>query len=49
MEAFVCQVADAKNTEINAEALIQDDPIISTLSSVEMSFVGGGGLAVAFA
>lgn len=48
MEAFVCQVAEAKNAEISAEALIQDDPI-STLSSVEMSFVGGGGFAVAFA
>jgi hypothetical protein len=49
MEAFVCQLADANNNaEINAEALIQDDSI-GTLSSVEMSFVGGGCLAVQFA
>lgn len=48
MEAFVCQAADAKSAEIITEEQVRDDSI-STLTSTEMSFVGGGCLAVAFA
>ena len=48
MEAFVCQAADANNAEIIAEELVHEDSL-STLTSTEMSFVGGGCLAVAFA
>lgn len=48
MEAFVCQAADVKNAEIITEEHVQQDSI-STLTSNEMSFVGGGCLAVAFA
>ncbi len=48
MEAFVCQADAIKNAEIIAEAQDLADSL-STLTSTEMSFVGGGCLAVAFA
>jgi hypothetical protein len=44
MEAILCQVA-----EINAVEIATDEQPITTLSSAEMSFAGGGLLAVAFA
>lgn len=49
METIVRQAAEAKTAEITIEAPVQQDDSISTLSSVEMSFVGGGCLAVVFA
>ncbi len=49
METIVRQAAEAKTAEIIAETPVQQDDSISTLSSVEMSFVGGGCLAVVFA
>jgi len=48
METIVCQAAEINAAEIFANAKEQVEPIF-TLSSVEMSFVGGGSLAVAFA
>jgi hypothetical protein len=48
MEATVCQVAAVEIAEIIVEAPVRDESL-ATLSSTEMSFVGGGCLAVAFA
>jgi hypothetical protein len=48
METIVRQ-AEATTAEIIAEAPVQQADSISALSSVEMSFVGGGCLAVVFA
>jgi len=48
METIVRQAAEAQTAEIIAEIPVQQDDSISTLSSVEMSFVGGGGLGVLF-
>jgi hypothetical protein len=48
METIVCQAADVNATEIVAEAQSKVDSI-STLSSAEMSFVGGGSFVVVFA
>jgi hypothetical protein len=48
MEIVACQAAEINSAEIAAKA--QDAAeTLATLSSVEMSFVGGGCLAVAFA
>ena len=44
MEAIVCQAA-----EISAAAEAQTEEQVVTLTSTEMSFVGGGLIAVAFA
>jgi hypothetical protein len=48
METTLCQVAEANAAEI---AAVEQSPemSISTLTSAEMSFAGGGLLAVAFA
>ena len=48
MEAFVCQVSDVNAAEIIADEQVRADSI-STLSSAEMSFVGGGLLGLCFA
>jgi len=48
MDAIVCQAAEVNTAEIIADAPVQKDSI-STLSSTEMSFVGGGQLVVCFA
>jgi hypothetical protein len=48
METIVCQAADINVAEISVQAQVAVDSI-STLTSAEMSFVGGGCLAVAFA
>jgi len=48
METIVRQAAEAKAAEIIVEAPVQEVDSISTLSSVEMSFVGGGTLSVQF-
>ena len=48
METIVCQVAEINATEIVAEAQGKADSI-STLTSAEMSFVGGGSFVVVFA
>ena len=49
METIVRQAAEAKTSEITVEAPVQEVDSVRTLSSVEMSFVGGGCLAVVFA
>jgi len=49
METIVRQDAEAKTAKIITETPVQQDDSISALSSVEMSFVGGGCLAVVFA
>jgi hypothetical protein len=46
MEATLCQVADANVAEIAAEHATEQS--ITTLTSAEMSFAGGGLLVVAF-
>jgi hypothetical protein len=46
MEATLCQVAEANVAEFAAEPTMDDS--ITTLTSAEMSFAGGGLLAVAF-
>jgi hypothetical protein len=46
MEATLCQVVDANVAEIAAEHAAEQS--ITTLTSVEMSFAGGGLLVVAF-
>lgn len=43
MEATLCQVVETNVAEINAE-----EQTIATLTSTEMSFAGGGLMAVAF-
>jgi hypothetical protein len=48
MEAIVCQAEAVKTAEIAADLQAPADAI-STLTSTEMSFVGGGCLAVMFA
>ncbi|UCG96263.1 MAG: hypothetical protein JSW31_11590 [Burkholderiales bacterium] len=48
MDAIVCQAAEVNPAEITADAPVQKDSL-STLTSTEMSFVGGGQLAVCFA
>jgi hypothetical protein len=48
MEATLCQVAEAHVAEI-AAAEQSAEQSISTLTSAEMSFAGGGLLVVAFA
>jgi len=48
MEAIVCQATDLNNAEFTAEAPVRAESI-ATLSSAEMSYVGGGCLAVIFA
>jgi hypothetical protein len=48
MEAIVCQAAEINAAEINADLNDKADSI-DTLTSTEMSFVGGGLIAVAFA
>jgi len=48
METIVRQAAEAQAAEIIAEMPVQQDDSISTLSSVEMSFVGGGSFVVSF-
>jgi hypothetical protein len=48
METIVCQATEINATEIGTEVQGAVETI-ATLSSVEMSFVGGGCLAVAFA
>jgi hypothetical protein len=48
MEAIVCQVAEAKAVEISVDAQAVADSI-TLLTSTEMSFVGGGLMAVCFA
>jgi len=48
METIVRQAAESQAAEIVAEMPVQQDNLISTLSSVEMSFVGGGHFAVVF-
>lgn len=47
MEATVCQAVEVKSLEIAAEEQVKVDSI-STLSSADMSFIGGG-LCVSFA
>ncbi len=47
MEATLCQVAETNVAEIFAEKSSENS--ITTLTSAEMSFAGGGLLAVAFA
>lgn len=46
MEAIVCQAAESFQLVADAPA---NEESITTLTSVEMSFVGGGQLAVQFA
>jgi hypothetical protein len=46
MEALLCQVAEANVAEIAAEQTT--DESITTLTSTEMSFAGGGLMVVAF-
>lgn len=48
METTLCQVVEINAAEIAAESQGSSE-IIAPLTSVEMSFVGGGCLAVAFA
>lgn len=48
MEAFVCQATDVNLSEIVAEEQVKADSI-STLTSTEMSFVGGGTMVAVFA
>lgn len=48
MEATICQVDAIKNAEVISDAQGQADSI-NTLTSTEMSFVGGGLLAAMFA
>ena len=48
MEATFCQADVIKNSDINAETTGQADSIF-TLSSTELSFVGGGHYSVMFA
>lgn len=47
MEATVCQAVEVKSLEIAADEPVKVDSI-STLSSADMSFIGGG-LCVSFA
>jgi len=47
METTVCQAVDTKTIEIADEQVTVDS--IMALSSTEMSFVGGGLMAVCFA
>jgi hypothetical protein len=47
MEATLCQVAEANVVEIAAEQMA--DESIRTLTASEMSFAGGGLMAVMFA
>lgn len=46
MDAIVCQAAEIISAEIAAEAKAKDE--IVSLTSAEMSFVGGGLLGVCF-
>jgi hypothetical protein len=48
MEATVCQAAETNVAEIIAKTK-ESAESMSTLTSAEMSFVGGGSLAVIFA
>jgi hypothetical protein len=48
METIVCQAAQINAAEAAVEAQVAVESI-STLSSAEMSFVGGGSLTVVFA
>jgi len=48
MEAFLCQATNANVAEIVAEEQVKADSI-STLTSTEMSFVGGGTMVAVFA
>lgn len=48
METIVCQAAEINTAAIAAQAQDKLDSI-STLSSAEMSFVGGGLIVVVFA
>ncbi len=48
MEPIVCKADAIKNADITADVQAPADSI-STLTSSEMSFVGGGDLAVMFA
>jgi hypothetical protein len=45
MEAIVCQAAES--FQLVADAPVKEDAI-TTLTSVELSFVGGGHMTVAF-
>lgn len=48
MEAIVCQADAIKNAEISVDVQAQVDSIV-TLTSMEMSYVGGGLMQVVFA
>jgi hypothetical protein len=48
MEAFVCQAADVNTAEIINDEQVKADSI-NSLTSAEMSFVGGGLMQVVFA
>jgi len=48
METIVCQAVEINHVAVVDVAQVSDESI-STLSSLEMSFVGGGCLAVQFA
>lgn len=48
MEAFVCQVTDLDTIETLPAERAEAD-LISTLTSTEMSFVGGGTMVAVFA
>ncbi len=48
METFVCQATDVNAAEIIVDEQVKADSI-STLTSSELSFVGGGVFTVAFA